>query len=124
MKYEEDPRFCGYYFEDSYVLSVNVGISQTVFDLEAVLTPEHPDYSPPKPGETYCHRRVHLWFKNAFDVQYEPSGTRASWSADDNWDYGNIDIFEIDPPHGYRLAGEWGELKLKAIDAFVKDIGS
>lgn len=123
MKYEEDPRFCGYYFEDSYVLSVNVGFSQAVFDLDAVLTPQHPHYAAPLPDEFHCYRRAQLWFKDAFDISYDPSGAPPAWDANDDWDHGNIDSFEIDPPHGYHLAGGWGQLKLKALNAFVKDSG-
>ncbi|HEY7811180.1 MAG TPA: hypothetical protein VIA98_12465 [Allosphingosinicella sp.] len=123
MKYEDDPRFCGYYFEDSYVLSVHVGVSQVVFELLVVWTEKHPDYHPPSPGEQYCYGRSHLWFKNASEIEYAPSGRAPSWDANDHWDYGNIDSFVIDPPHGYTLDGEWGRLKLNALNAFVKDIG-
>jgi hypothetical protein len=121
MDYSDDPRFKGYYFEDSFVLSVNIGLDQGVLDLEAVLSKDHPDFGPPNEGEQYPYKRVELWFKDAaFD--YQPSGTKPSWDAEDRWDYGNIDSFKIEPPDIYCLEGEWGSLKARARSAFVKEV--
>ena len=120
MDYAEDSRFSGYYFEDSFVLSVNVGVSQAVLELEAVLSSDYPEYGPPKDGEQYRYKRVELWFKDAtFD--YRPSHAKPSWDADDRWDYGNIDSFEIEQPNKYKLRGEWGSLEAIAASAFIKE---
>ncbi len=123
MHYSEDSRFSGYYFEDSYVLSVNVGVAQAVLELEAVLSKDHPEFGLPNDGEQYRYKRVELWFKDAtFD--YRPSGAKPSWDADDGWDYGNVDSFQIETPNKYRLEGEWGTLEAVARTAFVKESNS
>ncbi len=121
MNYSDDPRFKDYYFEDSYVLSVNVGSDRAVFELLAVAGKEHPDFRRPGPNEHHQYIRAELWFKNAA-LDYRPSGVKPSWDAQDRWDYGNIDSFRIEDPDTFMLEGDWGSLKAVARNAFVKEL--
>jgi hypothetical protein len=63
VNYSELPGLDGVYLEDSFVLGIGETSNQLVFDLDAVLTPSHPSYAPPHPGEQYCYRRGELLFR-------------------------------------------------------------
>jgi hypothetical protein len=62
VSYESLPGFDGYYLEDSYVLRIDARSDEATFWLDVVLTPKHPLYSPPKPGEQHSYRRARLVF--------------------------------------------------------------
>ena len=86
----------GVYLEDSWVLEVTVQDQGCPFDLDAVLTPEHPRYRDPRPGEQYCYERARLTLTSGSAVEFQPSAsppatdatgsmtgatsTRSSWS--------------------------------------------
>jgi hypothetical protein len=55
IDYKSFPGLAGVFLEDSYVLGISESSEQLVFHLDAVLTPEHPAYQPPRPGEHYCY---------------------------------------------------------------------
>lgn len=48
MNYYEILSFSNFYFEDSYVLSIDEVAGLLVFELDAVLTKSHPQYEEPK----------------------------------------------------------------------------
>lgn len=62
MNYCEIPVLSSIFLEDGYVLAIHENINSLVFDLEVVLTKEHPSYDGPKHGEQYCYRRALLSF--------------------------------------------------------------
>ena len=127
MRYDGDARFLDYYFEDSWVLRVDVGPDWAAFELEAVLAGSHPDFGPPEPGKHYRYRHAWLRFQDATDVQYMPSGAPPAVDGDGALDYGNIDCFEIKQPvppdlrERFALEGEWGKLTLRAARSFVEE---
>ena len=127
MRYDADPRFRDYYFEDSWVLGVEAGTDWVTFELEAVLANSHLDFGPPELGEQYRYRHAWLHFEGATEVRYAPSGAPPATDANGDLDYGNIDCFEIEPPAAsdprehFVLRGEWGALTLRADRAFVKE---
>lgn len=51
MTYADLPELAGVYLEDSYVLSIDEAPRRFSFTLDAVLTPEHPRYHRPVPGD-------------------------------------------------------------------------
>lgn len=58
--YTEFPDLAGVYLEDSYALGITETPDSLAFTLEAVLTPDHPNYHEPKPGEKYCYVNANL----------------------------------------------------------------
>lgn len=112
MNYYEVPLLSGFYFEDSYVLSIDEASGSLVFELEAVLTDEHPQFERPKKGEQYCYRRVLLRFLNADYLEWLDRRFTTFLDASGESDYGNIDRFVID--NGcYALSGDWGAVIVK-----------
>lgn len=111
--YETLPTLEGVYLEDSYVLSVEGDPHSLTFRLEAVLTPEHPRYHEPHPGEQYCYALGTLTFASASQIEWI-SRTGASYrDANDEEDQGNIDYLETEPD-GFHLGGDWGEVRVRS----------
>ncbi len=120
MKYECDPRFDGYYLEDSYVLAVDESDpSRLAFSLLLVLTPKHPQYSVPKPREQYCYRNGALTFEGVSAISWAERTFRPSRDAAGEVDYGNIDAFELEAGGRYYLEGDWGRVTLTAESAKI-----
>ena len=120
MEYSEDSRFCRYVLEESYVLAVHVGVDWAVIELDVCLSKEHPEAAVKAEGDWSAFRPAQLWFKQA-KVDYQPSGARPSLDADDSWDYGSIDRFEIVGLDDFHIEGEFGALRLHAPDAYMKE---
>ena len=121
MKYENDPRFDGYYLEDSYLLSVDESEpSRLAFSLLLVLTSKHALYSAPKPSEQHCYRNVLLVFEGVSAVDWTARSFKPVRDLDGAIDYGNIDVFEIDPAGRYYLEGEWGRVAVTAESASLR----
>ncbi|MEO5866254.1 MAG: hypothetical protein ABIS14_14385 [Sphingomonas sp.] len=120
VEYGNDPRFDAYYFEDSYVLSIEIGADRVVLYLDAVLTPKSADYSTPRMGEQHCYARARLIFDDISALSYSPNPAPPSRDANGEEDYGNIDIFTIISPAQYHLEGDWGVLSLSANQARVE----
>jgi hypothetical protein len=107
--FEVFPELAGTFLEDSWVLSVEVDGGQATFDLDLVLTPEHPAFQPAKAGEQHCYVRALLTIF-ADDLVFQPSGTQPAIDASGEKDLGNIDSF-IDLGEGrWRVEGSWGTL--------------
>lgn len=120
MKYECDPRFDTYYLEDSYVLGFDESEpGRLAFSLLLVLTSKHPLYSAPKLGEQYCYRKGMLTFEKVNALHWARRSFTPTHDADGELDFGNIDIFEIEPERRYCLEGEWGQVILKAHSASI-----
>jgi hypothetical protein len=114
VKYDNDPRFKGYYLEDSYVLGIREAATQVILDLLVVLTPEHPDYKPPAKDQQHCYRRATLMFDEVSEQTWIERNERTFTDADRSTDLGNIDRLEIGPGNRYELEGDWGRLRLSA----------
>ena len=96
----------GLYLEDSWVLGVEAHDSGITFDLDAVLTEEHPLYRVPRPDEQYCYRRGTLRIDGA--VSFRASDAPPARDASGELDYGNIDAFTAIGGDRWRVQGEWG----------------
>lgn len=111
--YETLPGLAGVYLEDSYVLAIDEGPHSLAFRLEAVLTPDHPLYRDPRPGEQYCYVNATLTFSPASQVEWISRTGTSYRDADDEEDQGNIDYLNPEPG-AYHLGGDWGEIRVRS----------
>ena len=109
--YEDLPGFDGVYLEDSYLLSVEED-DDIVFVVEAVLTPKHRQYAPPRPGEQHSYRQQRIVFPAPAQAQWLERHFMPITDPDGSVDYGNIDDFVKADDGSYELSGEWGAVRI------------
>jgi hypothetical protein len=101
------------YLEDSWVLAVDAPVAGTVtFELEVVLTPEHPQYHPPTPGEQHCYVRGRLTVSGVTTV--EQSDAPPAVDASGTLDHGNIHAFVQTGQHRWEIEGTWGSVSAES----------
>ncbi|MGV9800590.1 hypothetical protein ACWDTP_21335 [Mycobacterium sp. NPDC003449] len=111
IDYNQYPTLKGIYLEDSYVLAIIDEPGVFAFKLEAVLTPEHPRYHNPRPGEQYCYADGYLIFRDVSRVDWlERSSSRSVDAAGDE-DLGNIDGLTTDGG-AFITQGDWGRVRI------------
>jgi hypothetical protein len=111
IPYHQLPGLQSVYLEDSYVTEIVETPDRLAFDLDAVLTEDHPLYQAPAPGEQYCYRPAQLIFPNVRRVSWLEHHLRPSTDAAGEVDYGNIDVFYKDDDT-YHLEGDWGTVEV------------
>jgi hypothetical protein len=111
--YPELPGLEALYLEDSYVLGVHENASEVRFELDAVLTQDHPKWSQPPPDQQYAYLRVDLVFPNARRIEWVERAMRPVSDPAGGSEYGNIDSFEW-PTNYYDLLGEWGHVRIES----------
>jgi len=111
LNYWQLPGFENIYLEDSYVLSINANTISIKILLEAVLTENHPLYTPALSGEQYCYRQMTVYFPHPQTYDLVLNNISAIADPDGSVDYGNIDVFFM-ADDKYYLRGEWGELTI------------
>ena len=82
-----------------------------IFDLDASLWPEHPNYEVPKPNEWTCYKRSQLVFSGVRSASglLSVSEVRGYTHPDGSVDFGNIDsLSEI--PNGFNIIGDFGDV--------------
>jgi hypothetical protein len=122
-QYFEVPPLDQYYFEDSWVLDIEVVDTGAVLTVEAVLTPKHPDFGPPKRGEQHPYQRIRLRFENATGTQFEPGNAPPAVDASGQTDLGNIDRFDVsDASDFFFLEGSWGTLEVEGATLTIDPI--
>ncbi|OGQ53942.1 MAG: hypothetical protein A3J24_00595 [Deltaproteobacteria bacterium RIFCSPLOWO2_02_FULL_53_8] len=112
MDYYQIPSLSSVYLEDSYVLAIHEHDDRLVFDLDVVLTENHPFYNQPKEGEQYCYKRALLRFSGVSYIEWVHRRFVKFTDAAGESDYGNIDVFSKEGDC-CALAGDWGEVKVK-----------
>ncbi|HUP69041.1 MAG TPA: hypothetical protein VM142_04410 [Acidimicrobiales bacterium] len=112
MIYTSLPQLSGFLLEESYVLDIEARPSSVSFALDLVLTPEHPHYADPAPGEQHCFRRGHIEFLGVRRLLWTAQGAPPARDASGEVDYGNIDSFNFSDL-GYELEGSWGRMELQ-----------
>lgn len=83
------------------------------FRLDAVLTPDHPRYAPPAPGEQHCYRRGLLTIASTKRSLLHRADAPAATDASGEPDYGNIDVFtpvDLDGDIAWEMRGDWGDV--------------
>ncbi|MEJ7892352.1 MAG: hypothetical protein WKF94_06900 [Solirubrobacteraceae bacterium] len=109
------------YLEDSWVLGVHESATSLSFDLDAVLTEQHPRWHPPKPGEQYAYRRVALTFPAVRSLEWLSRGGPPATDASGERDRGNIDSFVVRDDGVYELDGDWGHVRVASDAPAVDD---
>jgi hypothetical protein len=117
-EYTSLPQLSAFVLEESYVLDIEAHPTRVRIMLDLVLTPDHPDYADPAPGEQYCFRRGHIEFTGVRRLLWTAQGAPPAHDANGDLDYGNIDSF-ISTDVGYELEGSWGRMELQADDVQV-----
>ncbi|CQQ28486.1 hypothetical protein [Yersinia enterocolitica] len=122
MNYSEILSLSNFYLEDSYVLSIDEVAISLIFELEAVLTKNHPQYEEPKNGEQYCYRKVLLRFFSADSIEWLDRRFIGFIDSTGDLDYGNIDSFVSDDG-AYILSGDWGRVIIRGgeVEAVITD---
>lgn len=115
IDYPKFPGLAGVYLEDSYVLAIDEAPQQLSFTLLAVLTPEHPAYHAPPPGEHYCYANGKLAFTNASRIEWLRRSSRRYVDAAGDEDLGNIDVLTRSDG-AYFVEGDWGEVRIHGAD--------
>lgn len=97
--------------ENSYVLGITIQPYRVQFDMDFVLTPEHPKYASPSSGETECYRRGVMRICNFRSVAWRASNLKPSTDATGQQDYGCLDELVMDG-RLVVLRGDWGEVEI------------
>jgi hypothetical protein len=110
----------GVYLEASWVLELAPTDHELALRIEAVLTPEHPLYGPPRPGEQHCYRTG--WLSVRGDgIEVHLSGRRPSQDATGEDDFGNVDAFSFDPVDDHwHLEGDWGNAHVHSPEVTLR----
>jgi hypothetical protein len=109
--YWELPGLEQVYLADSWVLGIEVDQQHAAFQLQLVLTEDHPRYQPRRPGEQYCYAPARLAFEGVEWVELQPSGAPPSIDASGEQDSGHIyTLCQVEG--GYIATGNWGELRV------------
>jgi hypothetical protein len=111
IDYKNFPGLVGVFLEDSYVLGISESPEQLSFRLDAVLTPEHPAYHPPRPGEQYCYADGTLIFGDVASVEWLRRSSSHYTDASGEEDLGNIDILTV-AGGTFTVEGDWGEVRI------------
>jgi hypothetical protein len=111
IEYADFPELAGLFLEDSYVLDISESPRQLVFKLDAVLTPEHPAYRPPRPGEQHCYTYGTLVFGDVTRVEWLRRSSRRHTDASGAEDLGNIDILTV-RDGAFIAEGDWGRVRV------------
>src|SRR5262245_43579479 len=111
IDYNSFPGLAGVFLEDSYVLGISESSGQVVFRLDAVLTPEHPAYHSPHPGEQYRYAKGNLIFPDVTRVQWLRRSGSHYTDASGEEDLGNIDILTVDGD-AFVAEGDWGAVRI------------
>ena len=101
----------GIYLEDTWVLDVVPTDGSVAFELDAVLTPEHPEYRGPRPGEQHDYRHARLLVtgdRATVNLSHLPAAVDASGEAD----RGHIDAWVVDDNGTSELTGDWGSAEV------------
>lgn len=127
MTYKDMVGWCNYsklsslkhlYLEDSYVLEIVSTKEAIEFQIDFVLTHDHPSYRSPEPNEQYCYRKGKLKFANIRILNEFVQTSVQSVDSTGESDLGNIDSF-VCLNHRYVLEGEWGKLDIESDEPEV-----
>jgi hypothetical protein len=118
--YETIPGLEHLYLEDSWVLGVFESTAGLSFDLEVVLTEQHPQWHPARPDEVHAYRRVSLTFPSVRTIEWLQRGSAPATDATGEQDWGHIDWFVVDNDV-YELEGDWGHVRVVSEPPQIHD---
>jgi hypothetical protein len=105
------PGLADVYLEDRWVQGIEETADSLSFRLDAVLTPEHPRYTPPPPDEQHCYAGAVLAFTGATEIRWLDRSDRVAVDAAGETDHGHIDSLVRDGDH-FALDGDWGRVEV------------
>lgn len=108
----------GLYLEDSFVLGITTKAGSVDFSLDAVLTPKHPDYHQPPPGEQYCYRKIILRFPRAVEADWDSRSRDIRIDASGERDLGHIDSLYRNA-NRYHISGDWGAVSIRSDEPII-----
>lgn len=112
--------FKGLYLEDSFVLDIIETTKLFSFQMQFVLTEDHPKYKDPSENEMYCYHYGEINFIEPKQVLWKNRNQKAaSIDANGECDFGNMDIF-LKSEDEYLLEGDWGSVLIKCDNLEVK----
>jgi hypothetical protein len=113
MDYSEAfPDLAGVLLEDSWVLDIAPSERAVSFQLDVVLTPDHPRHRPPTTGEQHCYLTGWLTVQSSQPVEVRLSGAPPAMDASGEADLGNIDRFDLGADEAWELEGTWGSVRV------------
>jgi hypothetical protein len=119
--YEAFSDLAGVHLEDSWVLELAPSDDGLALRLEAVLTPEHPLYEPPMPGEHHCYRTAWLSVHGEHRMEVHLSGSRPAVDATGEVDFGNVDTFAFNQSEDrWELEGDWGRARVRSPEVTLR----
>jgi hypothetical protein len=101
----------GVYLADSYVLAISDRPGRLSFQLEAVLTLNHPAFHDPHPDEQHCYARGDLVFDDTTATEWIRRSPTRFVDAAGEVDLGNIDSL-ISDGDTYLAEGDWGSVRI------------
>jgi hypothetical protein len=117
--YQDIAQLKSIYLEESFVLGIVAGPGTVEFDMDLVLTAEHPRYTPPPPSETFCFRRALITFDTVESLVWDGQGGLPATDSTGEKDYGNIDTFTW-VGNRYQLVGDWGRIVVHSASPNVR----
>lgn len=111
QNYDQFPELANVYLEDSFVLDIAEGPDSLTFSLDVVLTPGHPRYTEPAPGEQHCYLTATLTLTGASEIRWLRRSPQTYRDATGETDLGNIDRLVLDGDH-FEVLGDWGQVWL------------
>ncbi|MCW8377675.1 hypothetical protein [Streptomyces justiciae] len=111
VDYPQLSGFEGVHLENSFVLDLKAAPGRLTLDVELVLTPEHPAYRPPAPGEQNCYARARIDIPDVRSLTWTDQGTPPAVDASGETDYGGIDVLYWDGA-AFHVEGDWGSIEV------------
>lgn len=105
-------------FEESFVLDIEMRPYLLLMRIDFVLTPRHPAYRIPDPGNRECFRKGALQVRGFTRVTWSATGYRPAIDADGEQDWGNFDMLELRQGRT-RLCGDWGEIDAEGGELII-----
>lgn len=106
------------YLEDSFVLNITEKADELKFEVDFVLTENHPLYSLPAATEQYCYKKGVLLFMGVSLAIWEDRSRKHFVDKNCEVDYGNIDCFNFSGKI-FKLSGDWGAINFEADSVTV-----
>ncbi|MEV8565608.1 hypothetical protein AB0436_08525 [Streptomyces sp. NPDC051322] len=101
------------YLEDSFVLGITASPARLALELDLVLTPGHPAYTTPVPGEQHCYVKATIEFLNVRRLEWTEQGTPPAVDASGSVDYGGVDALHWNGA-AFHLEGDWGKADVES----------
>jgi hypothetical protein len=112
-EYTDFPGFEHLVLEESYILEIVASPGRLVVRLDAVLTREHSEYTPPPPSERECFRVATIEFFGVSSLWWSEQGRPPAIDATGGIDYGTVDSFDR-RGDTYSVDGDFGRIKVEA----------